>query len=239
MSQILPQDRVFNYIPSWDARNEDYPIRTLLAAEPVKPNKFHYWGHGEVLDQGYEGACVGFGWAAELMASPQRVRFLNPDAYARDIYRTAQKVDEWAGENYEGTSVLAGAKVVKDRGLISEYRWAFNVEDIIHTVVELGPVVVGIPWYESMYYTRPSGLVEVGGNLVGGHCLTITGYSPGRRFYREGFAKREVFRWINSWGKSYGKRGSGYIHVDDFAQLFSEYGEACIPLRRVDPGTKI
>jgi hypothetical protein len=63
------------------------------------------------LDQGKEGACVGFAWSHELAAYPVRVEV--DDEFARSkIYAEAQKIDEWPGEAYHGTSVLAGAKVV-------------------------------------------------------------------------------------------------------------------------------
>jgi hypothetical protein len=64
----------------------------------------------DFYDQGNEGACVGFG--ISRLAS-----FLNSKLYdARWLYHEAQKVDEWPGEDYEGTSVRAGLDVLRTRG---------------------------------------------------------------------------------------------------------------------------
>lgn len=64
----------------------------------------------EFYDQGAEGACVGFG--ISRMAS-----LLNRKRYdARWLYHEAQKVDEWPGEDYDGTSVRAGLDVLRTRG---------------------------------------------------------------------------------------------------------------------------
>lgn len=234
-----PEERVLDYRPGWDDRNRAFPITTAL--RPTTYRTWRYWRQGEILDQGREGACVGFGWTAELMASPERVKIWDPTNYARGVYHDAQRIDEWPGEDYEGTSVLAGAKVVQSRGLIEQYRWAFTTEDIIDTLLQVGPVVVGIPWYYNMYETLPGGLVQLGGPMVGGHCLTLTGYSKNRWMKNEvgKWERMEVFRWTNSWGRSYGKYGRGYIRVSDFAQLFNQYGEACVPLGRVLPEEEI
>jgi hypothetical protein len=92
-------------------------------------------------DQGQEGACVGF--AASRMMS-----LLNRSRYgARWLYREAQKIDEWPGEAYSGTSVRAGMDVLRDAGHrrsvagvlrpvearhgIAANRWATDVEDIL------------------------------------------------------------------------------------------------------------
>ena len=191
-----------------------------------------------MLDQGAEGACVGFAWCGELMASPKPIRFDDADDFARTIYREAQHVDEWPGENYEGTSVLAGAKVIQASGLIGEYRWAFGVDDVIDTLCAPyadggGPVVIGIPWLDGMYETRPSGLVDVSGSIVGGHALTLIGYHPNMLIRGEP-GRHEVVKWRNSWGSIYGRRGTGYVRVDDLERLLaSAYGaEACVPLAR-------
>lgn len=190
---------------------------------------------GTVLDQGSEGACVGFGWTADLLASPKphKTDDATGNRYALDIYRNAKLIDEWEGEDYDGTSVLAGAKIVRERGYIDSYRWAFGVEDVKNAILTTGPVVIGIPWYDSMYGTRKSGLVEVGGEVVGGHCITITGYHPSMRIRGEDWnARYKVFRWRNSWGPYYGINGDGLIRYEDLRDLLADQGEACVPVDR-------
>jgi hypothetical protein len=133
----------------------------------------------------------------------------------------------------DGASVLGGAKAVQALGLIGEYRWAFSMYEVMAAIVNEGPVVIGIPWLEGMYQTRPSGLVEVTGRQVGGHCITLIGYHPNMRITGEDASKRyEVFRWVNSWGTSYGKNGTGLIKVEDLARLLPNVGEACVPMQR-------
>lgn len=235
-------DRSFDWQSRHDDRSLAFPIRAAIG-DQVKRRKRMWRGHRRRLDQGREGACVGFGWTAELQARPNvvggyggTIQGYDAQQFARMVYREAQKIDQWAGEAYEGTSVLAGAKVCRMFGFVPEFRWAFSIDDVIDAIVANGPVVVGIPWYDGMYSTRPSGLVDVSGSLVGGHCLTLTGYHPKIRLTAEGWRKRfEVVKWRNSWGRGYGFRGDGYVKVEDLEQLLSgrNRGEACVPMERV------
>lgn len=226
---MFDMKRTLNWVSRHDERSRDYPVQQILPAHPrIKPRM---WAEGVVLDQGREGACVGFGWTAALLASPERPA-PQPDvevaeAFAKDVYHEAQKIDEWPGEDYEGTSVLAGAKTLARRNLIDSYRWAFGLNDVRDTVIWKGPVVIGIPWFEGMYDTDNHGVVDVSGDMVGGHCITLTGYHP---YARLGGKVREVFRWRNSWGTGYGRNGSGYIEAADLAWLLNMRGEACIPI---------
>lgn len=204
---------------------------------PPTDRKIRMWRQGTVLDQGSEGACVGFGWTAELLAKPfsplSQPTQAKGNQYALGVYKEAQKIDEWEGEQYSGTSVLAGAKILQQRGVIGSYRWCFGIEDVRDAVLTTGPVVIGIPWYSEMYTTRDSGLVKVGGELVGGHCITLTGYHTAMII--EGKI-RSVFRWRNSWGTEYGVKGSGFIEYNDLAALLKGTGgEACVPLDRIIP----
>lgn len=181
------------------------------------------------IDQGREGACVGFAWTNELLAKPVVASVTRPlSEFASAYYKEAQKIDDWPGEAYEGTSVLAGAKIAQKLGYISEYKWAFGIEDVLNALAFTGPVVIGIPWHEGMYQTTPDGLVVVSGKVVGGHAITLTGY--GRRKFKSG--EFDVVRWRNSWGRTYGKRGDGYIKVTDLEKLLKQDGEACIPAGR-------
>ncbi len=97
------------------------------------------------------------------------------------IYKRAQQLDIWPGENYSGTSVLGGAKAVKElknnvgESYISEYRWAFGIEDLIRALAYQGPVVLGLNWYAGMFNSDTAGWLRVTGALVGGHCLLALG----------------------------------------------------------------
>lgn len=223
-------ERKFDRLQQFDPQSRMFGIAEVHTA--VEPRK-KYWTPGTVLDQGREGACVGFGFTTELIASPKPFKISDyvGNQYALGLYHRAQELDPWEGEDYDGTSVLAGAKVIQERGYIQSYRWAFGVEQVRDALIMEGPVVLGINWRDSMYYTKPNGLVEVNGPVVGGHCITLTGYNPRARIKGEkGYL--EGFRWKNSWGTSYGVKGLGFIKIEDLDTLLRDYGEACVPMQR-------
>lgn len=219
-------------VPSFDDRSWAYPVRGLLAAETGSakpPLRSFTWQVGPVLNQGREGACVGFGHAARVMALPDR--HLDVDnSFAHTVYKEAQKVDEWPGENYEGTSVLAGAKVLKTRGFYERYHWAFGTEDAVRAIGYLGPVVFGVAWLEGMFDPRPSGLLEVTGRVAGGHCILGRGVRLRAVLPGEGLKPLEVVRWRNSWGSDYGVSGDVYIKLEDLDRLLRMDGDACLPV---------
>jgi hypothetical protein len=228
-------ERIFDWVSQHDPKSRKYAMRSILKQRKIE-KKQALWQEGIVLDQGSEGACVGFAWTGELLAEPEAPKTQPSFEYANSLaisfYNEAKKIDEWPGEDYSGTSVLAGAKVMQKAGFIGEYRWCFGIDDVRDAVISEGPVVVGVPWYNGMYETLPNGLVKLSGKSVGGHAILITGYSPSKRF---GNTTEEVFRWRNSWGTDYGINGSGWIKVKDLAKLLSENGEACVPMQREVP----
>lgn len=220
------KDPRLDRVPQFDPRSKNFPVAAVLPATNVIPRTWHA---GVWLDQGSEGACVGFSWAAELSGSPVRVRDVN-DAFARErIYKPAQLIDEWPGEDYEGTSVLAGAKVVKKEGFIQEYRWAFGVDDVLTTLSNYGPMVLGLNWYDSMMEPRPSGLLEVSGTEPsGGHAIMIRGLTLKSRLKGEP-QDIPVVRFRNSWGRDWGFNGDCFMKVEDLNRLLQEGGECCVP----------
>ena len=227
------EDRVLDWVPRFDEKSRLYPIRTAVPTTLKFGSR--RWRSGPILDQGYEGACVGFGWSADAFATPiavdlNRVKADVPrdhEAFARFVYRNAQKIDEWEGESYEGTSVLAGAKAMSALGLIKEYRWAFSVDDVILALLRTGPVVLGTEWRDGMY-EAPGGVLTPSGRVVGGHCYTAVGYHS-RAKELDGQPGVYV---QNSWGTSWGNGGTAVISVDNLADLLANNGEACVPFRR-------
>lgn len=226
-------ERVLDWIPVYDKRSKKYPVSTILPRE--QELKYTIWETGPIIDQGSEGACVGFGWTAETLAGPIRVDLRDiqhdvprdPTSFAHHVYKEAQKIDQWPGEDYSGTSVLAGAKVMMKLGVLHEYRWAFNSSDIIGTLMAHGPVVLGVNWYSGMY-RAPDGKLSIFGNKVGGHCILAVGYNPSS----DKFDGKETIFLQNSWGNSWGINGIAEMTVEDLNRLISEGGEACVPLAR-------
>lgn len=132
-------------------------------------------------------------------------------------------MDQWPGEDYDGTSVLAGAKVMLARGFIREFRWAFNLQDLLVTVSRKGPVVLGINWYESMFEPDADGYLRPNDSLAGGHAILCIGVN----------VKRRDVTLFNSWGPNWGNLGRARVTWDDLDRLLHEDGEACVPVRRL------
>lgn len=221
--------RKLDWVSKHDTRSLAYPF-TSPTADTART-----WRLGAVLDQGEEGSCVGHGWTAELIASPRPFK-VSPEVgheYAVRLYEDARRnFDEWPGEDYEGTSVLAGAKAVQTYGgFIGGYRWCFNIDAVRDAVLTEGPVVIGIPWLETMTEVPYNRLLNVGGEEVGGHCLLVYGYHPGLKVHGEDDPVR-CFRLRNSWGTSWGRNGNALIRYEDLQSLLRHTGEACVPMNR-------
>jgi hypothetical protein len=207
-----------------DPRSRSYGVRRILTAERRQKT---VWLPSQrsflPLDQGSEGECVGFGWSGELQVPPIEIPVHNQ--FARNFYAGARQIDREEGRffNESGATVLAGAKLAKKMGWISEYAWCFGMEDLKDTVCTRGPVVLGINWYAGMYSTDTQGLIWVNGELAGGHCILCVGYEPNHPQFGEGF-------WLlNSWGKTWGLNGLGFLRDNDMRRLLvTEQGEACV-----------
>lgn len=211
--------RILDWRPKFDDRSKLYGITDILPELKVQSKT---WECQTWLDQGREGACVGFGLAHALCSEPLQASLNNQ--YAKEtIYWEAQRTDEHQGgsypgaiPHYEGTSVLAGVKVVQKLGWIDAYHWAFSLDDLIIGVGNHGPAVLGVRWYESMYNVGPNGYLHVGGKLVGGHCIECRGVDVENRCF--------ILR--NSWGKKWGWNGDCKITFEDLEYLLKQNGEA-------------
>ena len=222
------EDPRLDRVPEFDERSRSFPIAAVVP-EPLRSRS---WPCPLVTDQGREGACVGHAWTHELAATPIAVRDLS-SAYANGLYREAQRIDEWPGEDYSGTSVLAGAKILAGRGYMAEYRWAFGIDDVLRAISHAGPVVLGIPWLDSMYEPRPDGMLDCSGRSIGGHAILARGLLLRRWFI--GSDPWPVVRLRNSWGSDWGLGGDCFIPVADLERLLADRGECCVPVGRRRP----
>jgi hypothetical protein len=181
-----------------DERDHRFQLRTILGEEIVRPvsKTWRVWWKG---DQGETPQCVGYSWHALLRALP----YLQRDPLASQIYHEAQRVDEWPGEDYEGTSVRAGAKVLLAQGKIKHYSWSWDLKTTLDWLGTKGPVVFGTNWYDNMF-DPVAGLVRIGGGVAGGHAYLAIGYDD----------KQQVVKFQNSWGKTWGVKGRFTIRYE-------------------------
>ncbi|RLI65907.1 MAG: hypothetical protein DRO67_02020 [Candidatus Asgardarchaeum californiense] len=209
----------------FDERSRNFPIRELVK---MKRPRSYTWRCNSYLDQGSDGACVGFGVSHELIARPAEAKGITYD-YAMELYWEAQKIDPWEGGAYdgaepfyEGTSVLAGVKAAQRDGWFDEYRWAFGLNDLILGVGYNGPAVIGVNWYEGMMDTDKHGYIKPTGRALGGHCILCNAIN----------VKKKRFTLHNSWGINWGNNGECYISFHDMDTLLYNNGEAVFFLHR-------
>lgn len=202
-----------------DIRDKNFLIKEAVKVAPSKytsrywPPSEEWWG-----DQGETSRCVGYSWAHWIQDGPVTHVGAAPIVDPTQLYINAQKIDEWPGENYDGTSVRAGVKVLQAQGYVNSYYWAYDIDTLVYALLELGPVVVGTYWYNNMFYPAQNGMIRIGGGVAGGHAYMINGVNT----------TKKLFRIKNSWGKDWGKYGHAYITFADMARLIAQQGEVCL-----------
>lgn len=216
MSQLF-EGRVFDRIYMPDLRSANFQV---TASIPTGTLGVKHWYSPIVLDQGAYPHCVAYAGAGWLTDGP----VCNPIGFdIPGLYREAQDLDQWAGNSYDGTSLLGLMKALKRRGYVSEYRWAFTLEQVRAHVFTTGPMVVGTLWNSDMNYPDTTGFIRIGGRNLGGHAYRIVGMND---FIKCPDGTVGGFRCKNNWSKAWGDQGRFWISYKDFAALLADDGEA-------------
>lgn len=227
----------------FDDRSRNYRAVTRTERPTLRSNTHNFRKYPFWLDQGREGACVGFGIGHDAMAYPRET--LMDNELCRAHYFEAQKRDYWEGGAYpganpfyEGTSVLAGLQVYKEYleklyGYEWEYRWCFGGDDVVTALTKQG-VIIGVPWYTGMFNADAKGFIYPTGSVAGGHCTYLNQqklvWRENVTHYTHADIVRELtrLRLRNSWGSSWGVSGDAYLYLSDLDKLLANNGEAAI-----------
>jgi len=201
---------------------------------------------GRTLDQGQEGACTAYSTGHAMQQRPfNNAPFLSTALH--EMYFENQQRDEWPGGEYpgatpvySGSSVLASMKTLKARGYIKEYRWigagsGRAIDDLVEAVRYIGPVCLGINWYESMEDVDQHGILHVDTSKVaGGHAICAV---DALTLKLPGTAKRQQYvvlqnSWSPTWGAKFkGQGGFCYVTFEDVQKLLDNDGEGAVPLK--------
>lgn len=211
-----------------DPRNRDYPAVGPRALVSVRAGvSSRVWARPiGVFNQDGEPSCVLQGESGLLFTEPfaSRISMRDGGGHCRYVqpherfyaYKRAQKLDPWAGENYQGTSTDAGMKLLRAEGRIDEWRWCFGIDDVLKTLSNYGPVVIAGTWYSGMDKPDAQGLIAHSGSSRGGHLMQVL----------EVNADKEYVAGPQSWGYGWGLGGFWRMTFDTLDRFLREQGEA-------------
>jgi hypothetical protein len=201
--------------------------------EPGARRRQFAWKRGPVLNQGSTSECTVFTAAGFLQSAPQL--HSKGLGWARDmftnLYRAAQRIDEWPGEGYDGTSFRAVMKMLSDpQGplgqLISEYLWVTDEDMAREYLMTRGTLAFGTDWFAGMDNPTAKGAyIEPTGAFRGGHELVLRWY-----YHSKHYLYPDTYEFIQSWGEGEGDKGLVRMKADGFRYVFLHLnGDLCSP----------
>jgi len=201
----------------FDERSRSFPV--MLAKGAII--KTHLWTRTvKPFNQGDLGSCTGNGAVGVVSTAPYQQKGIRyTEALAKKVYSRATQDDTIVGAwppKDTGSTVLGAMKALKDLGLTKGYHWCFGLDDVLKTLSTLGPVEVGLNWYEGFDKPDAKGLVKIGGSVRGGHAFELLGVD----------AEKKLVWAINSWGSDWGLEGRFAFSWKDLDRLLHENGEA-------------
>lgn len=221
---VNPDKRLGRHIEH-DPKSREYGIVNQYA--PSQLRRIHHRRYGSAFDQGNLGSCTGNAAAGAINTVPDHLRGhpLLTEQDAVKIYMVATTEDDIVGTyppDDTGSSGLGAAKALFKLTYITEYRHAFGIDDALSALQD-GPVITGVNWYEGFDEPSSDGLVEIAGQVRGGHEFEVIGFEPNASNPNDSIVWAE-----NSWGTNWGYRGRFKFTVFTWNQLLSEQGDVTI-----------
>lgn len=205
----------------------DHGPRYMLAERPLRAQtkrRQHWIVPNPRIDQGATSQCVVYTGDNLLRARPVCNKgFLTAEGRTRE-YKEVQKLDQWPGEDYDGSSILGLMRRLQVLGMIKNYGWARTVEQVMNHVLHVGPLAMGTTWTTDMFTPDKHGYIRFTGEVVGGHAWTLVGGDLDRLDPLTG--RRGAVRKLGSWGPNWGDAGRAWITLDDLQKLLDDWGEA-------------
>lgn len=187
------------------------------------------------FDQGQLGSCTANAISAAILFAEHKEGAADktPTVPARlGIYYYERLLENTVNSD-SGAEIRDGLKVVAKRGYVDEKQWPYDIATFTKDIVQIQPgaehvisyhrirqnstpmaaciaegypFVFGITVYSS-FMDAPNGDIPMpssGEQVEGGHAILCVGYD----------SKTRRFKFLNSWGSSWGRSGFGTIPFD-------------------------
>lgn len=230
------EDPRLGRLPQADDRNFD--VRQKLTRRELTTIVSKTWwmpSHFVKRKLNQDGSqCTGMSAAYDLAMSPIPLKRLDgtpfDEADATFFYDTGRKYDEWAGEDYDGSSVLGVAKGLMHLGYVGEYHFAKDMDAYLAALSHIGAILNGTEWTNTMFEPHPSGLIIPSdvSDVAGGHAYVTRSVYLSPDYQRKLLGKGEplrkntpLLRGPNSWGNGWARDGDWLMWADDMARLQS------------------
>lgn len=207
----------------WEKEDHRPSSRLVTAARNID---YRYWPAGDMQDQGNTPQCVEYATRALLEGSPERNQ--TEHIPRGSMYAWMQDHDEWPGNQYDGTSIHAAMKWLKEKGYVKSYEWAETVEELFAHLMTRGMALAGTSWTKNMSYVDEFGFARFSGADYGGHGYIIRG---GNRLGVDPVTRKKgKLKIRNNWGFDYGEAGEAWLTAEDAQKLIDDYGEIALPI---------
>ena len=202
---------------SW--RHPSFP--SLPAVETSRRERW-WFSDGAWIDQGQTGSVIGVvltHWLADRGVEAPGKSF--DETYARNLYHASQRQAGRPESDSGGAQLSAGVQVLQSDGLVEACFACRDMASVTGALLERGPVVGGVTWYQSMFEpTRIDGVPVVrvpdeDSGVVGGHALLFDGIALDLQL--DGITG--FVRFKNSWGRAWGQNGLCLISIADLERL--------------------
>jgi len=196
-------------------------------AVPTTARRERWWySDGIWLNQGNTGDVVGFAWTHWLADRGVAVPGAElGEEYAHQLQREAQRQAGGPEGPEYGGRLEAAARVLQARGLVEQCYCFASVDSVVGALLERGPVLAGLTWYQDMRTTADVGgwalcRYRDGDSVAGGHAVLLNGIALDLTLDGvTGFV-----RFKNTWGRGWGDRGQALLSIADLSTVMSLEG---------------
>lgn len=207
-----------------DPRNEGYGIPQEFLDNTVNLVSKR-WETPMVLNQGATAKCVAYALTLQLISNPNNklggiITRHDVRKFINNLYTEIQRNDRRAGENYQGTWVEDGLKLLVRLHYYKAFYWALDIETALTTLSTKGTLVCKVYMGSFTSINKTTGAANY---------VPSTKYPHGILLH-EIDVENKVVWFQNSYSTRWGLRGRFSVTYEEFNHMLHHGCTASLPV---------